>query len=71
VPKITEIVTTDDQSSITNFISKKRHQNNTLSKEFLLEKAITLAIRFILQNNLAFNVIDSSSFKELLSYYSR
>lgn len=71
MPKIIDTYTTDDQSSITRFISKKRHQNNTLSEEFQLEKAIILIIKFILQNNLAFNIIDSSSFKDILCYYSR
>jgi hypothetical protein len=40
-------------------------------KEFLSKKAITLVIKFILENNIPFTIINSKSFKELLEYYSR
>src|SRR6187399_3574182 len=71
--KLNNLPSTNDFFNIsftTDTDSRKRARNNTLT-DFNDNKAYNKILNFIIENNLSFNILNSSTFKDLLSYYNR
>ncbi|KAK0625919.1 hypothetical protein B0T14DRAFT_508771, partial [Immersiella caudata] len=70
--KIQNIPSKNDffSTSLSTADSRKRSRNNTIT-DFNDHKAYDKILNFIIENNLSFNILESSTFKELLSYYNR
>ena len=57
-------------STTTTDFFRKRLQANTIVK-FNEDEAYHKILNFIIENNLSFNILNSESFKDLLSYYNK
>ena len=71
--KLNNLPSTNDFFNIsftTDTDSRKRARNNTLT-DFNDDEAYNKILNFIIENNLSFNILNSSTFKDLLSYYNR
>jgi len=56
--------------SLTTTDSRKRARNDTIT-DFNDNEAYNKILNFLIENNLSFNILESSTFKDLLSYYNR
>jgi hypothetical protein len=68
--KIKDISSKTDFFTNPNIDSRKRARNNTLT-DFNDNEAYNKILNFIIENNLSFNILESATFKDLLSYYNR
>ena len=59
-----------ESSNKSDFFNRKRLRTATIT-DFDQNEAYNRILNFIVSNNLSFNILDSNSFKDLLSYYNR